>query len=76
MSCIHTNIIDETRQSKQHLTPYYHIEHDDRMHLVVAGILLDVVEVQQADKEQQGSVAKGDNDERDSTDITHFPVKL
>ena len=46
------------------------------MQLVVVVALLDVIEVKQAHKEEQCSIAKGHHNEGHSTHIPHFTVKL
>lgn len=46
------------------------------MEPVITSILPDVVEVEEADKEQESSVANGDNNERHSTNIPHLAIKL
>ncbi len=38
--------------------------------------LLDVEEIEQAHKEQDGCIANGHHDERHSTNVSHLPVKL
>ena len=71
-----TYVVDETRQRDDHLAPHYHIENNDRVELVIVVALLDVIEVEQADSEEQSSVPYGHNDEGNATDVAHLSVEL
>lgn len=46
------------------------------MHAVEIISLLDVEEVEDADKEEKSSIAHWDHDERYATNISHLTVKL
>ena len=46
------------------------------MHIMEATALLDAVEVQEADKEQERSVADRHHHKGDSMDVLHLPVEL
>lgn len=71
-----TYVVDETGQGNEHLAAYDDIENDHWVHLVIAITLLDVVEVEKADKEQESSVADRNYNKRDSPDVSHAPIKL
>ena len=48
----HTYIVDETRQSDEHLNAYDHVEDSHRVQLVETVCLLDLIEVENTDEEE------------------------